>query len=79
MFACLVGHHQFQALHIGSQIVACVLHIGAYAQLLLSICVIQPVLSLNVKGFLFLCMEGRCQQFDTGRGLQMSRNGYGTE
>ena len=60
----LVVGYQFHALHVGCQIVAGVLHIGAYTQLLLRLCVVQPVLSLNVVGLLFLGVEGRVEQAD---------------
>ena len=60
----LVVGYQFHALHVGCQIVAGVLHIGAHTQLLLRLCVVQPVLSLNVVGLLFLGVEGRVEQAD---------------
>ena len=39
-------------------------HVGTYAQLLLCLCVVQPVLSLNVVRLLFFGVENRIQQTD---------------
>ena len=56
--------HQFEALHVGSQVVAGMLHVGAYTEVLGRLGIVEPVLSLNVVGLLFLGVEGRVEQAD---------------
>ena len=54
----LVVEQKFETLHVGSQIVAGMLHIAAHAKVLLCLCIVEPVLALNVVGFLLLGVEG---------------------
>ena len=67
----LVVQHQLQALYVGFQVVAGMFHIGSHPQLFLCLCVVQPVLSHDVEGFLFLGVECRPQQ----RQLRLFREG----
>ena len=55
------------------------LHISAHAQLVLCLCVVQPVLSLNVVGLLFLGVEGRVEQADFAVGIKRARQAGGAE
>ena len=75
----LVISHEFDALHVSSQIVAGMFHVGSHAQVLLCLCVVQPVLSLYVVGFLLFCMESRCQQANLRVGRQHSLYAEGAE
>ena len=75
----LVVHDHFQALHVARQIVACVLHIGAYAQVVVGLGVGEPVLSLDVEGLLLLGVEGRCQQFQRGALVEFAGDGERAE
>ena len=52
-------------LHVGRaavEEVACVLHVGAHAQLLVPVRLVEPVLSLDVVGFLLPGAECRCRE-----------------
>ena len=55
---------QFSCGRVAVQEVACMLHVGAHSQLFLSIGFVEPVLSLDVIGFLFPCAECRCHEAD---------------
>ena len=56
-----VVRHQLDALHVCRQVVACMFHVSSHTQLLLCLCVVQPILSLNIIRLLFLRVEGRSQ------------------
>ena len=50
--------HQLDALHVCRQVVACMFHVSSHTQLLLCLCVVQPILSLNIIRLLLLRVEG---------------------
>ena len=66
VLAGFLVEHQLYALHVGFQIVSCVLHIGAHTEVLTGFCLCEPVLSLNVVGFLLLGIEGRRDEREVG-------------
>ena len=73
MLLRLVLEEQFCACHIGLQIVACMLEIGAHPQVLACLRLCEPVLSLNVVGLLLFCVEGRCYERQRGLVGEMAR------
>ena len=79
MASRLVTAHQFQTLHVGCQVVAGVLHIGSHTQLLLCLCVVQPVLSLDVVGLLFLGVESGVEQAHLAVLREVARQSGGGE
>ena len=52
VFGCPVFEQEFESLDVGAQVVARVLHIGAYAEIFACFGLCEPVLSLYVIGFL---------------------------
>ena len=69
----LVFQHQFEALNICLQIVAGVLEIGSYGQILASLGLRQPVLPLNVELFLLARVISRSQKADVGVSVKVMR------
>lgn len=55
----LVSEHEFQACHVGLQVVSGVLKVCAHTKVLARLRLSQPILSLYVIFLLFLCRERR--------------------
>ena len=79
VLAGLVVQHQLGTDDVGSQVVAGVFHIGAYAKLFLCLGIVQPVLTLNVVRLLFLGVEGRSQEADLCLLREVTGKSYCTE
>ena len=77
--ARLVRAHQFEAHHVGGQVVPGVLHICSHAEVLARLRVVQPVLACDVVGFFLLGVEGGCQELDFGRVSERTCDGGGAE
>lgn len=65
--------------HPRLQAVAGVLHVGADAQLCVRLRLIQPIFPLDVIVFLFVGGEGGILQGQEGVGIEMARQGEGSE
>ena len=77
--ACLVRAHQFEAHHVGGQVVPGVLHICSHAEILARLRVIQPVLSHDVVSLFLLGVEGGCEELDFGGVSERACDGGGAK
>ncbi len=75
----LVLYHQFQTFHIGSQIVACMLHVCSYTEVYICLCIVKPILPLCIVCLLFLGIKCRCQQRHCSTVAKMARDAQCTE
>ena len=62
----LVAHGQLHALDGGLEIVACMFHIGAHAEVLVGFGLVEPILPLDVIAFLLVGVECRGDERELG-------------
>ena len=60
---CTMVAHELETHHIRCQIVAGMFHVGTHAEVLLRLCVVEPVLPHDVIAFTLFGVESRCQKF----------------
>ena len=77
--ACLMSAYEFETHHIGCQVIAGMFHIGTNTEIVLRLCVVEPILPHDIIGLFLLRVEGGCHEFYAGRIAELTGDTNGAE